>query len=119
MKHQPQGHVIDNPDHEHDIKPDSMLMNKALSSSQYQHGDNMSYSDKEALKHLPEASSWPKFSGTGQYDHMELIYHIDGIFIGVPSLPDYWITSRLNTAFKGLASIWYTERKKSMVAVNL
>ncbi|MBW0534607.1 hypothetical protein O181_074322 [Austropuccinia psidii MF-1] len=65
----------------------------------------MSYSEKEALKQLLEASSWPKFCGTGEYDHMELINYIDGLFIDVPSIPDYWITARLNTAFKGHASI--------------
>ncbi|MBW0557151.1 hypothetical protein O181_096866 [Austropuccinia psidii MF-1] len=42
---------------------------------------------------------------------MELIDYIDGLFIDVPSIPDYWITARLNTAFKGHASIWYTEMK--------
>ncbi|MBW0570602.1 hypothetical protein O181_110317 [Austropuccinia psidii MF-1] len=72
----------------------------------------MSYSEKEALKQLPEASNWPKFSGSGEYDHMELIDYIDGLFIDVPSIPDYWITARLNTAFKGHASIWYTEMKE-------
>ncbi|MBW0537387.1 hypothetical protein O181_077102 [Austropuccinia psidii MF-1] len=72
----------------------------------------MSYSEKEALKRLPEASSWPKFGGTGEYDIMELIDYIDGLFIDVPSIPDYWITSRLNTAFKGHPSIWYTEMKE-------
>ncbi|MBW0573331.1 hypothetical protein O181_113046 [Austropuccinia psidii MF-1] len=72
----------------------------------------MSYSDKEALKQLPEALSWPKFSGTGEYDHMELIAYIAGLFIDVPIIPDYWITARLNTAFKGHASIWYTEMKE-------
>ncbi|MBW0561191.1 hypothetical protein O181_100906 [Austropuccinia psidii MF-1] len=43
---------------------------------------------------------------------MELIDYIDGLFIDVPSIPDYWITSRLNTEFKGHASIWYTEMKE-------
>ncbi|MBW0536032.1 hypothetical protein O181_075747 [Austropuccinia psidii MF-1] len=103
---------MDNSYHQDDIKPDAMLMNKAISPSQYQDGDNMSYSEKEALKQLPEASSWPKFSGTGEYDHMELIDYIDGLFIDVPSIPDYWITARLNTAFNGHASIWYTEMKE-------
>ncbi|MBW0480687.1 hypothetical protein O181_020402 [Austropuccinia psidii MF-1] len=42
MKRQPQGHVMDNPYHQDDIKPDSILMNKARSPSQYQDGDNMS-----------------------------------------------------------------------------
>ncbi|MBW0593547.1 hypothetical protein O181_133262 [Austropuccinia psidii MF-1] len=93
---------------ENPYQPDAMLINKARSSSQYQDGDGMSYSEKEALKQLPEASSWPKFSGSGEYDHMELIDYIDGLFIDVPSIPDYWITARLNTAFKGHASIWYT-----------
>ncbi|MBW0572599.1 hypothetical protein O181_112314 [Austropuccinia psidii MF-1] len=63
MKPQPQGHVMDNQYHQDDIKPDSMLVNKARSPSQYQDGDHMSYSEKEALKQLPEASSWPKFPG--------------------------------------------------------
>ncbi|MBW0498351.1 hypothetical protein O181_038066 [Austropuccinia psidii MF-1] len=95
-----------------DVKPDAILMNKAISPSQYQDGDGMYYSEKEALKQLPDESSWPKFSGTGEYDHMELIDYIDGLFIDVPSIPDYWITARLNTAFKGHASIWYTEMKE-------
>ncbi|MBW0508743.1 hypothetical protein O181_048458 [Austropuccinia psidii MF-1] len=112
MKPQPQGHVMDNPYHQDDIKPDAMLMNKERSPSQYRDGDDMSYSEKEALKQLPEASSWLKFSGTGEYDHMELIDHIDGLFIDVPSIPDYWITARLDTAFKGHASIWRTEIKE-------
>ncbi|MBW0467603.1 hypothetical protein O181_007318 [Austropuccinia psidii MF-1] len=43
---------------------------------------------------------------------MELIDYIDELFIDVPSIPDYWITARLNTAFKGHASIWYTEMKE-------
>ncbi|MBW0578126.1 hypothetical protein O181_117841 [Austropuccinia psidii MF-1] len=89
-----------------------MLMNKARSRSQYQDGDGMSYSEKEALKHLLEASSWPKFSGSGEYDHMELIDYIDGLFIEVQRIPDYWITARLNKAFKVHASIWYTEMKE-------
>ncbi|MBW0543259.1 hypothetical protein O181_082974 [Austropuccinia psidii MF-1] len=109
MKLQPQGHVIDNPYHQDDIKPDGMLMNKERSPSKYQNGDNISYSQKEALKQLPEFSSWPNFSGTGEYDHMELIYYIDGLFIDVPSIPDYWITARLNTEFKGHASIYEIE----------
>ncbi|MBW0469333.1 hypothetical protein O181_009048 [Austropuccinia psidii MF-1] len=62
MKPQPQGHVMDNPYHQDEIKPDFMLMNKARSPSQYQDGDNMSYFEKEALKQLPKASIWPKFS---------------------------------------------------------
>ncbi|MBW0460373.1 hypothetical protein O181_000088 [Austropuccinia psidii MF-1] len=112
MKPQPEGHALENPYHQEDIKPDSLVVNKARSASQYQDGDNMSYSEKEGLKQLPEASSWPKFSGTGEYDHMKLIYYINGLFIDVSSIPDYWITARLNTAFKGHASIWYTKIKE-------
>ncbi|MBW0531816.1 hypothetical protein O181_071531 [Austropuccinia psidii MF-1] len=80
---------MDNPYHQEEIKPDSFLENKEISTSQYQDGDNMSYSEKEASKQLPEASRWPKFSGTGEYNHMELINYIDGLFIDVPSVPDY------------------------------
>ncbi|MBW0483380.1 hypothetical protein O181_023095 [Austropuccinia psidii MF-1] len=60
---------MDNPHQKEDIKPYSMLVNREKSPSQYQDGDNMSYSEKEALKHLPETSNWPNFSGTGEYDH--------------------------------------------------
>ncbi|MBW0477540.1 hypothetical protein O181_017255 [Austropuccinia psidii MF-1] len=89
-----------------------MLVNKERSPSQYKYGDNMSYSQKEALKQLPQASTWPKFSGTEEYDHMELIEYIDGLFIDLPSIPDYWITALLYAAFKGHASMWYTEMKE-------
>ncbi|MBW0509641.1 hypothetical protein O181_049356 [Austropuccinia psidii MF-1] len=95
MNPQPQGHVLDNP-YQQDIKPDALLENKARFSSQYQDGDNMSYSEKEALKQLPETLSWLKFSGKGEYDHMKLIDYIDGLFIDLPSIPEYWITARLN-----------------------
>ncbi|MBW0492796.1 hypothetical protein O181_032511 [Austropuccinia psidii MF-1] len=112
LKLQPQGQVMDNPYHQEEIKPDALLVNKARSPSQYQEGNNISYSEKEALKKLPEASSWPNFSGRGEYDHMDLIDYIDGLFIDVPRKPDYWITARLNTELKGHASIWYTEMKE-------
>ncbi|MBW0464053.1 hypothetical protein O181_003768 [Austropuccinia psidii MF-1] len=112
MKPKPQGHALDAPYHQEDIKPDSLLGNKARSPSQYQDEYNMFYSGKEALKQLPEASSWPKFSGTGEYDHMELIDYIDGLFIDLPRITDYWITARLDKAFKGHSSIWYTEMKE-------
>ncbi|MBW0509236.1 hypothetical protein O181_048951 [Austropuccinia psidii MF-1] len=36
MKPQPQGHVLDHPYHQEDIKPDASLGNKARSTSQYQ-----------------------------------------------------------------------------------
>ncbi|MBW0548099.1 hypothetical protein O181_087814 [Austropuccinia psidii MF-1] len=69
-------------------------------------------SKKEALKELPEASKWLKPSGTGKYDHMELIDHIDGLFIDLTRIQDYWITAILSTEFKGHSSIWYTEMKE-------
>ncbi|MBW0502892.1 hypothetical protein O181_042607 [Austropuccinia psidii MF-1] len=111
MKPQPQGHSLDNP-YQEDIKPDVLLDNNPRSPSQYQYGDNMNYTEKEALKQLPEASICPNFSGVVGYDHMELIDYIDGLFIDVTSIPHYWITDRLNTAFKENAIIWYTEMKE-------
>ncbi|MBW0549911.1 hypothetical protein O181_089626 [Austropuccinia psidii MF-1] len=111
MKSQPQGHALDNT-YQEDIKPNVLLDNKPRSRFQYQDGDNMIYSEKESLKKLPEASSWPRFSVIGEYDHMELIHYIYGLFIDVSSIPDYWITEILNTALKGHASIWYTEMKE-------
>ncbi|MBW0511876.1 hypothetical protein O181_051591 [Austropuccinia psidii MF-1] len=112
MRPQPQGHVMDNPHQQDYIKPDATLGYQARSTTRYLDANNMSYSEKEALRQLPESSRWPKFSGTGEYDHMELFDYIYGLFIEVPSIPDYWITARLNTAFKAHASIWYTEMKE-------
>ncbi|MBW0504421.1 hypothetical protein O181_044136 [Austropuccinia psidii MF-1] len=89
LKPQPQGHVMNNQYHQEEFKPDSMLVNKERSPSQYQDGDNMSYSEKEALKQRPKASSWPKYSGTGEYDHMKLIDYINGLFMDLPSIPNY------------------------------
>ncbi|MBW0502602.1 hypothetical protein O181_042317 [Austropuccinia psidii MF-1] len=83
MKPQPEGHDLENPYHQEDIKPDPLLVNKERYPSQYQDGENMYYSEKEALKQLPEASSLPKFTGKGEYNHMGLIDYID-----VPSIPD-------------------------------
>ncbi|MBW0513941.1 hypothetical protein O181_053656 [Austropuccinia psidii MF-1] len=105
MKPQPQGHALHHPNQE-DIKTDVLLDNKPRSPLQYQNGDNMTYPEKEALKQLPEDSIWQSFSGVGEYDYMELIDYIDGLFIDVPSIPDYLSTERLNTAFKGNSSIW-------------
>ncbi|MBW0497141.1 hypothetical protein O181_036856 [Austropuccinia psidii MF-1] len=48
MKPQPQGHILDDPYHQQELKPDPLLFNKARSPSQYQDGDNRSYSEKEA-----------------------------------------------------------------------
>ncbi|MBW0566082.1 hypothetical protein O181_105797 [Austropuccinia psidii MF-1] len=100
MKSQPQVHVLDDSYHQEDVKPDSLLENKIRSPYEYQDGDIMSYPEQEALKQLPEASIWPIFTVTGEYEHMELIYYIDGIFIDAPRITDYWITARLNTSFK-------------------
>ncbi|MBW0592407.1 hypothetical protein O181_132122 [Austropuccinia psidii MF-1] len=52
MKPQPQGHVMDNPYHQEDLKPDAILVNEARSPSQYQDGDNMPYSERAASRAL-------------------------------------------------------------------
>ncbi|MBW0492880.1 hypothetical protein O181_032595 [Austropuccinia psidii MF-1] len=46
MNPQPQGHVLDKPYHQEDIKPYAFLENEARFPSQYQDGENMSYSEK-------------------------------------------------------------------------
>ncbi|MBW0539819.1 hypothetical protein O181_079534 [Austropuccinia psidii MF-1] len=89
IKPQPKANVLDNTYHQEDIKPDSFLENKPRSPSQYQYGYRMTSSEKETLKQIPEASGWPKFCGVGEYDHMEHIDYIEGLFIDVPSIPDY------------------------------
>ncbi|MBW0465640.1 hypothetical protein O181_005355 [Austropuccinia psidii MF-1] len=103
---------MDNPYHQEDTKPDAILVNKTKSPSPYQDGYNMSYSEKGCLKQVSKASNWPKFPGTGEYDHMELIYHIDDALIDVPRIQSGWIPARINIAFKVNSSIWYTEMKE-------
>ncbi|MBW0580861.1 hypothetical protein O181_120576 [Austropuccinia psidii MF-1] len=89
MKPQPKGHLFYIPYHQEDIKPDAFLDNKVRYPSQYQDGELMPYSEKKALKQVSEASSCPKSSGTGEYDHIKLIDYIDELFIDVPSIPEY------------------------------
>ncbi|MBW0515167.1 hypothetical protein O181_054882 [Austropuccinia psidii MF-1] len=76
------------------------MESKKGSPSKYQDGDNMTYLEKESWKQLPEATSRPNSSGLGEYYHSELIYYIDGLFIDVPTIPDHWITDRMNTELK-------------------
>ncbi|MBW0495838.1 hypothetical protein O181_035553 [Austropuccinia psidii MF-1] len=119
LKPQSQGNVLDNNAyHQGDIKANTFLENNPRSPKQYQDRDKMTYSEKEALRQLPEASGWPHFSGLGEYDHMKLIDYIDGLFIDVIGITDYWITERKNQAFKGHASIWYTEMKEIHGRIN-
>ncbi|MBW0593888.1 hypothetical protein O181_133603 [Austropuccinia psidii MF-1] len=59
LKPQPQGQVMENQYQQDDIKPDAMLMNEARSPSQYQDGDGMSYSEKEALNSFLRPQAGP------------------------------------------------------------
>ncbi|MBW0482816.1 hypothetical protein O181_022531 [Austropuccinia psidii MF-1] len=88
MSPQQQCHVLEDLYHQEDIKPDTLLVNKERSPYQYHDGDNMYDYEKEALNQLPEDSDLPKFSGTGEYDHMKLIDYIGVLFIDVSSIPD-------------------------------
>ncbi|MBW0502881.1 hypothetical protein O181_042596 [Austropuccinia psidii MF-1] len=54
MKPQSQDHILNDPYHKEDIKPYFFFVNKESSPHKYQDGDSMSYSEKEALKQLPE-----------------------------------------------------------------
>ncbi|MBW0495784.1 hypothetical protein O181_035499 [Austropuccinia psidii MF-1] len=109
---QSQGHFFGNiPHHQEAIKPDSQMEGNPGSPSNYQDGYNMTYFKKEALKNLSEATSLLEFSGVGEYAHMDLIDYIYGLFIDGPSIPDYWITARLNNSLKGNSGIWYSEMK--------
>ncbi|MBW0461635.1 hypothetical protein O181_001350 [Austropuccinia psidii MF-1] len=111
---QRQGLVFGNTPHlQEDIKPDAPMQSKHRSPSKYQDGDNMTYSEKKALKQLPQATSWPQFSGVAEYDY------IYGLLTDVPSIPDYRITARLNTEFQSNASIWHTEMKEIQGRRNL
>ncbi|MBW0567000.1 hypothetical protein O181_106715 [Austropuccinia psidii MF-1] len=111
MKPQPQGHAFDDPYHQEDTKAYASLENKARSPSQYQDGDNMSYSEKESLKKLPEASSWPKFSVTGEYDHIIWYTEMKEIH-GRRKWP--WWKSQIIQKYRNGTWIW----KKTMSSEN-
>ncbi|MBW0503899.1 hypothetical protein O181_043614 [Austropuccinia psidii MF-1] len=85
---------------------------RRISPSWYQGRDNRAYSQNEALKQLPEATTWPNFLIVGGYVHMDLINYVGGHFIDVPRIPQSSITDILNTELKGNASIWYSEMKE-------
>ncbi|MBW0493617.1 hypothetical protein O181_033332 [Austropuccinia psidii MF-1] len=53
-----------------DIKQSSQLDSMKRPPLPYQYWDNMTYSEKEALKQLPEAKVRPEFSVVGEYNHM-------------------------------------------------
>ncbi|MBW0499079.1 hypothetical protein O181_038794 [Austropuccinia psidii MF-1] len=113
MKPQSQDHGFGNNPHlQEDIKPDAPVEIKHRSSSQYKDRYNMTSSDVESLKQLPEATCWSNLSDVGEYDNMELVDYIDGLFIDLQDITDYWIATRLNTVFKGHARIWYTENRE-------
>ncbi|MBW0499057.1 hypothetical protein O181_038772 [Austropuccinia psidii MF-1] len=86
-----------------------------MSRSQYQDGDKISYYEKKALKQLPETSGWPQFSDAGEYDHMELIDYIEGLF-------KEYLTTRLLPELiqhsKDMLVFGTQKSKKSMAAEN-
>ncbi|MBW0469945.1 hypothetical protein O181_009660 [Austropuccinia psidii MF-1] len=85
MKPKIEGHVFrNNPQLQEDSKPEAPMECKQKSPPQYHNEDNMTYSEKDTLKKLPEATRWQNLSGIGEYDHMELIYYINGLFMDVP-----------------------------------
>ncbi|MBW0470512.1 hypothetical protein O181_010227 [Austropuccinia psidii MF-1] len=98
----------DKPNNQKPEYQDPRLISKLI----YHDGESLSYSEKQALKKLPGVVNLPRFTGVVAYDHIELIYYIDGLFVDFPKIPDYWTTEILNNSFKRHASIWYTEMKE-------
>ncbi|MBW0532385.1 hypothetical protein O181_072100 [Austropuccinia psidii MF-1] len=82
------------------------------SRSIYQNGERLSSSEKQELKQSSEVVYWKRFSGVGEYDHMDIIDYIHLLFVYVHNIPDYWITTRINTEFRCHKNIWYTEMKE-------
>ncbi|MBW0551703.1 hypothetical protein O181_091418 [Austropuccinia psidii MF-1] len=112
MKPQQKVHFMDNPYHQEDIKPDYLLENKERSPSQYQDRENMSYSEKEALKRLPKAQAGPNSLQKENIIIWNSLLILMNSSLIYKSIPYYGITAGLNTAFKGLFSICYTEMKE-------
>ncbi|MBW0461945.1 hypothetical protein O181_001660 [Austropuccinia psidii MF-1] len=67
----------------------------------HQDGETISYSEEKGSKKLPEVVNWPRFSGVGEYDHMDIIDYIDELSVDFQKIPEYWITTRLNNKFGG------------------
>ncbi|MBW0527868.1 hypothetical protein O181_067583 [Austropuccinia psidii MF-1] len=64
------------------------------------------------LKEVPKLKEWPRFSGEGEYDHMEFIRGIDMIKEDFELL-DRLVTSRFNTLFTKSAHRWYIKLRQA------
>lgn len=62
---------------------------------------------------FPQSKDWPKFSGEGEYDHMEFIDWEDQIKIDM-HVPDTLIMSKLSIVFTGLAKLWFQEKRREV-----
>ena len=57
---------------------------------------------------VPRIKEWPKFTGEGEYDHLEFIRTID-LFKEDFDLGDIGISGRLSSLFKGNARRWFND----------
>jgi hypothetical protein len=60
---------------------------------------------------LPPIKEWTKFSGEGDYDHINFIKYIDHIF---NRAPDDAILKRLPRLFEGVAFDWFISKQATM-----
>ncbi|MBW0530755.1 hypothetical protein O181_070470 [Austropuccinia psidii MF-1] len=59
-----------------------------------------------SAKDIPKLEEWPKFSGEGEYSHIEFIRTID-IFQDYFHIPDEIIVGKLHSLFSRTANKWY------------
>ncbi|MBW0581057.1 hypothetical protein O181_120772 [Austropuccinia psidii MF-1] len=64
------------------------------------------------LKEVPKLKEWPKFSGKGEYEHMELIRGIDMIKKDF-KLPERLIKAIFDTLFTRSAHRWYIKLRQA------
>ena len=65
-------------------------------------------------KLLPIIKDWTKFSGEGEYDHINFIKYIEHI-IKVYKAPDEAILTRLSHLFEGLDLDWFINKQEGVV----
>ncbi|MBW0542883.1 hypothetical protein O181_082598 [Austropuccinia psidii MF-1] len=63
------------------------------------------------LKEVPKPEEWLRFSGEGQYDHMEFIRGIEMSEEDF-ELPERLVTGRFNTLFTRSAQRWYIKLRQ-------
>ena len=77
------------------------------------YGGSMAMDYATLNKLLPPIADWPKFSGEGDYDHVNFIKYIDHILVSY-SATDEIAIARLPRLFEGVALDWFVTKQETV-----